>query len=415
MLYSNIKELNDSIVTALNQDDAGSISESVQQAINYTGVDIIVYQRDNHAIYEFNSLDSETDINLEDAILVSESLGVYRIVDNMQQYYFTTSTIRSDQYDIYILRAEGSIMNNNETIILTSFIGIVFLIIAITIISILSTKTFAEPATLLASYVNNLSFQDKPMRRPKFRIMEFEELSIALEKAHLRVYQYAEAEKEFLHNFSHEMKTPLTNIYSYAEAMYYGMLSEEEAKNASSIIMDESEKLRDFINQVLYLGRLDSIGNTLNVSKVNLVNLIADSLNTVDIQAREKQITLEFVHAQEDVYLFADSDKLEVAITNLIHNALRYAKSKIKITLLVKKEATQIIFEDDGKGLDEDIINHIWERYYIGSEGHTGLGLTITKSIVEKHLGTIEAMNNDGAGAKFVITFPSDKKIVVSL
>ncbi len=411
LLYSNISELNDNIVKALEDSEGQDFSLTLAQARQFTGVDLIVYQSEFIYYSSFHS----SELNLEDAVLVSSTYNVYRIIDDFQYYYFTTSSVDDGLYQIYVFRAEGSIMGENVTIFLMSFIGIVFLAISISMISIFSAKTFAYPARILSNYVNNLSFQDKPTRRPKFDILEYEELSIALEKAHNRVYEYSLSEQEFLHNFSHEMKTPLTNIYSYAEALYYGVLSEKEFKNTSTIIMRESEKLKDFINQVLYLGRLDSIGETLNVSKVNLVNLIGDSLNSIDIQAKEKKVNLEFRHEQEDVYLFGDTDKLEVALVNLIANALRYAKSVIIISLTLTKDDIVITIDDDGIGIDEAIRDQIWERYYIGKEGHTGLGLTITKSIIEKHRGEIIATSNNMNGARFIITFTMNKKVVVSL
>lgn len=411
LLYSNISELNHNIVTALEEAEGVDFSLTLQQARQFTGVDLIVYQDEFIYYSSFRS----SNLVLEDATLVSEAYNVYRIIDNFQYYYFTKSFVDNGTYEIYVFRAEGSIMGENETIFLMSFIGIVFLAISISLISVFSARTFAMPARVLSNYVNNLSFQDKPTRRPRFTILEYDELSLALEKAHSRVYQYSLSEQEFLHNFSHEMKTPLTNIYSYAEALYYGVLSEKEIKNTSSIIMHESEKLKDFINQVLYLGRLDSIGDTLNVTKINLVNLIGDALNSIDIQAKEKNIHLEFRHEQEDVYLYGDSDKLEVALVNLISNALRYAKTEIVIFLKLTKDDIEITIDDDGIGINEAIRDQIWERYYIGYEGHTGLGLTITKSIIEKHRGKIVATENDKHGARFIITFTLNKKVVVSL
>lgn len=411
LLYSNIYELNDNIVEALENTQSADFSETLQAAIQYTGVDLVVYR---HGLFYYSSFASQT-LDLDNATKVSEVYNVYRIIDNFQYYYFTESSVDDGEYQIYVFRAEGSIMAENETIFLASFIGVVFLAISISLISIFSAKTFAMPVRVLANYVNNNSFQEKPSKRPRFSIVEYDELSLALEQAHTRVYEYSQAEEEFLHNFSHEMKTPLTNIYSYAEALYYGVLSEKEIKKSSEIIMHESEKLKDFINQVLYLGRLDSIGEVLNVARINLVDVIGDALNAISGQAKDKEVILVFQHEQEDVYMYADSDKLEVALTNLLANAIRYAQTEIVITLSKTKEDITIIIDDDGIGIDEAIRDRIWERYFIGKEGHTGLGLTITKSIIEKHQGTITATENEKKGARFIITFTLSKKIVVSL
>lgn len=411
LLYSNIADLNDNIVEVLESSEETDFSKTLITAKEYTGVDLLVYQND--VIY-YSSL-STIALDLENAFQVSSLYSVYRVTSGDQYYYFTHSEVKNGEYQVYVFRVEGSLMGDNETIVLMSFIGVVFLSIAISLISVFSAKTFALPARVLANYVNNLSFQDKPKRRPVFDISEYEELSIALEKAHSRVYEYSKAEQEFLHNFSHEMKTPLTNIYSYSEALYYGVLSEKEMKDTSLVIMHESEKLKDFINQVLYLGRLDRVGETLNVSRVNLVDIIGDALNSIDIQAKEKGIKLDFRHEQEDVYLFGDAEKLEVALVNLLANAVRYAKTMIIIHLKVTTDKVIITIDDDGIGIDESIRDEIWERYFIGKEGHTGLGLTITKAIIEKHQATISVDENSMKGARFIIEFTMNKKIVVSL
>ncbi|MDD3123762.1 MAG: HAMP domain-containing sensor histidine kinase [Candidatus Izemoplasmatales bacterium] len=411
LLYSNIANLNDNIVNTLEASGGADFYQTLNTARELSGVDLLVYQ--SGFVY-YTSFSSQT-LDLEKASLASEKYNVYRIIDNFQYYYFTQGSVDDGLYTIYVFRDEGSLMEQNQTIFLMSFIGIVFLAISISLISIFSAKTFAEPAQRLAAYVNNLSFQNRPIRRPKFNILEYEELSEALEQAHLRVYQYSQSEQEFLHNFSHEMKTPLTNIYSYAEAMYYGVLSKEEIQNTSEIIMHESEKLKDFINQVLYLGRLDSIGEVLNVSRINLVDIIGDALNTVDIQAKEKSLKIVFMHDQEDVYIYGDADKLEVALVNLVINAIRYAKTTVIVHLILTKEDIVITIDDDGMGIDEDIRDQIWERYFIGKEGHTGLGLTITKAIIEKHQAEISVGDNAMHGARFTIRFILSKKIIVSL
>jgi len=411
LLYSNIALLNDNIVDSLENAQSSDFSLTLQTARQYTGVDLLVYR--NGFIY-YSSLPS-TSINVSEAVLVSEQYNVYRLIDGMDYYYFTSSYVFDGEYHIYVFRLEGSLMVSNEAVFLMSFIGVVFLAISISVISVFSAKSFALPARTLADYVDKLSLQEKPGKRPHFSILEYDELSDALEKAHMRIYQYSEAEKEFLHNFSHELKTPLTNIYSYAEALYYGVMSENDSKNSSLVIMKESEKLKDFINQVLYLGRIDSIGEKMNVTRINIIDVLGDAMNSADIQAKDKKISIEFRHEQENIYIYADPDKLEVAFGNLFTNAIRYAKKQIVVSVKPSKDFVEIAIDDDGIGIDKNIRDQIWERYFIGKEGHTGLGLTITKSIIEKHEGDIFAEDSPLGGARFVIRLPLNKKIVVSL
>ncbi|MBU1144931.1 MAG: HAMP domain-containing histidine kinase [Firmicutes bacterium] len=399
LLFSNIYDLNQNIVEKLDVVDDEDFASTLDSARQFTEVELMVYQDGNI----FYSSFVEEEINFENSFLVNSTYQVYRARTDVQTYYYTSSVLNDGNYEVFVFRGEGFLMEENQELYLLSFIGVVFLVVSITLISIFSARSFANPLRILTEYASDFSVETKPQQKPFFKIAELEELALSIERAQLRVYEYNQSEQEFLHNFSHEMKTPLTNIYSYAEAILYGVLTEEENENACNIIMRESEKLKDFINQILYLGRLDTVGDNLNRSKINLVDVIGDSLNSVDIQAKEKGIELKFDTSEENIYFMGDPEKLEVAFVNILTNAIRYATSQVCIKLTKTKTELLIEFDDDGAGIDEDIKEKIWERYVIGKEGHTGLGLTITKSIIEKHGGKIQALKNEWNGAKIQI------------
>lgn len=401
LVFSNVSYLNHNIVNELELTDGTSFLETLDNAIQFTGADLIVLQDGE---YFYSSFVNET-VDLTSSYLVSAKYDVYRVKTDVQTYYFTSSMIHDSDYEIFLFRGEGTWAEENQQIYLTSFVGIVFLVISITAISLVSASSFANPLRILSTYASSLSVDSKPKKRPEFKITEFDELAQTIQRTHRRIYEYNQNEQEFLHNFSHEMKTPLTNIYGYAEAMLYGVLSEEEGQNACQVIMNESEKLKDLINQILYLGRLDTLQNEFLFSKINLIDVINDALNSVEIQIIEKKLQVQFSNNEDNIYVLGDADKLEVAFVNLLTNAIRYATEKITIRVEKDKNDILVFFDDDGMGIDASIQDKIWDRYFVGKEGHSGLGLTITKSIIEKHGGLIEARNNPKGGARFEIRF----------
>jgi signal transduction histidine kinase len=101
-----------------------------------------------------------------------------------------------------------------------------------------------------------------------------------------------------------------------------------------------------------------------------------------------------------------DSDKLIQAFINILGNCLRYAESQVTISAQSGRQFVDIVVRDDGEGFQADEAENIFKRFFMGKKGNTGLGLAITKTIVEKHNGTIEAFNGDNGGAVFVVRLP---------
>jgi signal transduction histidine kinase len=400
LIYSNVVEMNETIANSLDGTSAETLLTDLETVQGVTGVQIIVFA--DEAII-FSTFAENPDF--QTAYLASEAYHVYLVRHENQIYYYTAQPIANSTFTVWIFRGENLALQD-DLIYYAGFIGVIFLIFSVTTVSFFTTRSFTSPIRELAGYANRLNPEVRPEPRPEFNTLEFNELGTALEKASIRLYDYHQSEQEFLHNFSHEMKSPLTNIYGYAEAMYYHVLSEEENRNACKVIMNESEKLKDTINQILLLGRLDAIHHLYQFQKVNLVDVIGDAMNSALMAAKEAGIELRFENAEETHYLAADSEKMETAFVNILTNGIRYAKTNVTIRITQTAETIQILFDDDGEGIAEAEREKVFERYYTGKKGHTGLGLTITKAVVQGHNGTIRIDANDLAGARFILTFP---------
>jgi signal transduction histidine kinase len=402
LLYSNVYELNRSIVQSIEQSSVQELLEKVELVHELTGVEIIV---SNQGVTIYSSFDEST-LDLTKAVLVSERYQVYRVNDQQMLYYFTEAFLEEGAYQVYVFRTADLTITNTDEIFYTSFIGIIFLGLAVPLLSLLTARVFSHPVQELTEYASQLAPESQPKPKPRFRITEYNDLSAAMEDAANRLRVYRQKEQEFLHNFSHEMKTPLTNIYGFAEAIQYGVTSPDETKNACQIIMNESEKLKDNINQIMLLGRLDSVNQVYRMQKVNLKDLLSDSLNSIQIQATSNNLKLVFPDIEDNVFVFGDPEKLEAAFVNILSNAVRYAKTMIRIEVLVQTSNIEVRIDDDGIGIPVEERDKVFERYYIGYKGHTGLGLTITKTIFDRHQIKVEIDSSPEAGARFRIVFP---------
>lgn len=210
---------------------------------------------------------------------------------------------------------------------------------------------------------------------------------------------YDKAQKTFLQNVSHELRTPLMSIQSYAEGIKYGVV---DSDTAVEVIIDETKRLTHMIEDLLYLSRLDTIEENYHFNNLDLNDLIKSCIERMNGIAIKNNIKIIDNIADEKIEVYADEEKLSRAITNVISNCIRYAKSSVTISKITEKNNVKIIIEDDGPGFDADELPNIFERFYMGKKGNFGLGLAISKNVIQKHGGKITAKNSE-TGAMFII------------
>ncbi|MCX7923331.1 MAG: HAMP domain-containing histidine kinase [Clostridia bacterium] len=214
---------------------------------------------------------------------------------------------------------------------------------------------------------------------------------------------YDKAQKTFLQNASHEFRTPLMSIQSYAEGIKYDVV---DSDTAAGIIIDETKRMTHLVEDLLYLSRLDAIEENYCFNNLDFNDLLNICMERMNGLATKNNIKITANNLDEKVEICADKEKLSRAITNIISNCIRYAQSSIEITSKIINNNVQISISDDGPGLQSADLPNIFERFYKGKKGNFGLGLAITKNIIEKHNGKVWAENSE-SGAVFKIILPS--------
>lgn len=207
--------------------------------------------------------------------------------------------------------------------------------------------------------------------------------------------------KSYFENASHELKTPIMNIEGYAEGIYTGVVENDE--EAAQIIMEESERMKRLVNEILCLSKMESGQLQMNWSAVDVKELLYFCMEEVKKECEKKEICLK-LEAERILEIQGDEKWLERTFCNILQNAIRYAKKNILMSLKCSKKHIVVEIRDDGDGIAQEDLPYIFERFYVGKGGNTGLGLALAKQVVLLHGGKITVENNNGA--IFRIIFP---------
>ena len=229
---------------------------------------------------------------------------------------------------------------------------------------------------------------------------------------------------DFVANVSHELRTPLTTIRSYTETLLDGGVEDEETRNNFlTVIDDETERMARLVKELLQLSRLDNETEKMNMEELEVGNLLDDCVRKILLTAESKQQSVECpFRRQRPLYIFADRDKIQQVLLNILMNAIKYTQEggKIRIDSFIRGDTVNISIADNGIGISEAEVSRIFERFYrvdkarSRSMGGTGLGLSIAKQITEVHDGKISVRSREGEGTTMTVTLPlmhgSDRK-----
>lgn len=223
-----------------------------------------------------------------------------------------------------------------------------------------------------------------------------------------------DSRQEFVSNVSHELKTPLTSMKVLADSLLaQGDAPVELYKEFMGDIAEEIERENKIINDLLSLVKMDKAAGTLNVSVVNINELLELILKRLRPIAEKQNIEL-VLESFRPVSAEVDEVKLSLALNNLIENAIKYNKPEgwVHVSLNADHKYFFVRVEDSGIGIPEEALEHIYERFFRADKSHsreiggTGLGLAITRNAVLMHRGAIKAHSKEGEGTVFTVRIP---------
>ena len=290
-------------------------------------------------------------------------------------------------------------------------IGIVMVLITI-FIAILISNNISKPVEVVSNMANLIGDGDYDNKIDyDSNIVEIDVLIKSINNLSAKLEEQENLRKRLTTDISHELRTPLTSIQTHLEAMIDGIW-EPDTERLNSV-NEEVIRLTNLVNQLQNLAKFDSEKSKLNLAKVNVKNLIMNVVYNNQGKALEKNINIECDLESIDSYL--DKDKISQVIVNLLSNAIRYTNNGGKIFISSYKENNnlKIQFKDNGIGIPKENIKYIFERFYRVDEsrskntGGIGVGLTIVKSIIDLHQGTIEVRSELNKGSEFIVILPN--------
>ena len=220
---------------------------------------------------------------------------------------------------------------------------------------------------------------------------------------------------DFISNFSHEFKTPIVSIKGYAELIKNGKnLTEEQKQEYLLVIIDESRRLSNLASSTLLMSKLDSQTSLTETSVFSVNEQLKQCVLVLDNEFKAKNLEVKIKLGKMRVN--ASVDMLQQVWINLLTNAIKYTPENgiIRITSTELEKEYIVSISDNGMGMNEETLKHIFDKYYQGDNSHStsgnGLGLSIAKRIVELSGGKIEASSTEGKGTTFSVRLPKLKE-----
>jgi two-component system OmpR family sensor kinase len=289
----------------------------------------------------------------------------------------------------------------------------------------LVSRSIARPLQRVAEAAHAIAQGDYDQTVPASGPAEVRRLAQDFNRMGQQVRASRDAQRDFVANVSHELKTPLTSIQGYSQAILDGTAADPETiQRSAAIIHDESERLGRMVAELLDLSRIESRQTVMRREPVDLASLIGNIVERFRLRAEEAGITLA-VQIAELPRVMGDGDRLAQVFTNLVDNALKHTPKGGKVAVTAKPltpsgvqklkqawpRAVEVAVSDSGSGIPPEDLSRVFERFYQvdKSRKHTGsigLGLAITREIIEAHGGSIKAESIVGLGTRFTLVLP---------
>lgn len=287
---------------------------------------------------------------------------------------------------------------------------VVAVIVALFMAALIS-RSLVQPLRNLLMGVRAVTQGNYEQRIPEMGPPEVRELAREFNVMSNEVRSTQHAQRDFLANVSHDLKTPLTSIQGYSQAIMDG--AAKDPNQAARIIFDEAGRMNRLVNELTDLIRMQSGAMTLKMTSLDLNRVVSAIVERLMVVAQRKNIEMTTKLAPLPL-ISADGDRLAQVLTNLLSNAIKYTLvgGKIVVKTLPSENGVELQIEDNGVGISADDLPRLFERFYQvdkarGPQRGTGLGLAITQEIVHAHGGEIVIESNGmGKGTTATVKLP---------
>ncbi len=289
--------------------------------------------------------------------------------------------------------------------------GVIALVISL-ILAFVFARSVYRPLKQVTSAAQRIARGEYDQKIPVTGPGEFSELASNFNDMADKVKQSQQQLRHFVADVSHELKSPITSIQGFAQALLDGTAGDDDTRSkAARIINDESRRMRRQVDELLELARMQSGQLKFMREPVDLSDLLEHCRELFDVQAQEKGIVLK-IDAETPVTVSGDVDRLEQLFSNLLDNAIKNSPAGSEVHVTGRKAAgdcVEVKVTDSGPGIPPEQLPYVFERFYqvTGVRTGVGLGLAIAREIALAHGGTIDARSEPGHGAEFIVGLPT--------
>lgn len=284
----------------------------------------------------------------------------------------------------------------------SQLISLVISSILALLLGMIFQQSLTKPIRMLATKMRDFSIKGENQDVVMNTNDEIKELADSFNMMSRKIKQYDENQKFFFQNASHELKTPLMAIQGNAELILDKIVTGKDAEYSLNVIISESQRLKKIVESITYLAKLENVAESFQFMPGSLDHALREAVKSVGAIAEQKGVKIHFENEILDNFSM-DEEKLTRAFINLLGNALRYAESNIQVKGYKSKDYYIIETIDDGIGFAPGEEAKVFDRFYSGDSSGSGIGLAITKAIVEGHNGTVTAQQNEPKGAVFQV------------
>lgn len=408
--YDDLKSKEDT------QNYSKELLKKIKQSIREKklNTNIIIYNSKEELVYtnmsNYNVDLKEISEKSKELINAKESSGMVEDVINIngEKWYVTLFSMNTE----YNVRTKHFVSLSKlldislmwgymgKLVISVTFITVIFG----AILAILVSENISCQIKGFCKKLNEIENEESGQIDGAYNITEIEMLRKTYNNMEMKVRKSKETKDNFFQNVSHDLKTPLVSIIGYAQAIKFNVIADKT--KAVDIIISESTRMKNMVESILYISKIDSGDMKINKVKVDLDVFLEEFVDAISGMAMEYGININL--NTEKILIDIDPELINRIMQNIVSNCIRYANLNVNINLSRCEDKALIYIEDDGKGFKDEEISYIYDKFYYGENGEFGIGLSFVKNAIEYIGGNIEVGNckPPKAGAFYKLYIP---------
>ena len=339
-----------------------------------------------------------------------------------------THVVEQDGTPAYCIRFFTATAQMKSAMRMT-YLEVLLIILTATLVSVIlvnyTTTKLTKPFLEINDTVQKYSKGDYNIRIPVSNTQEATQLAMSFNSMADQLKDLEATRQSFVANVSHELRSPLTSMKGFLEAMQDGTIDRRDYDKYIDIVLSETRRMTLMVNDLLDLARIESGKTALRLEVFDINELIRRTLLTFEARIYEKSMEIDVRFASEQFYVEADNTQIGQVLRNIIDNAIKYSPdhSRLRIATYAMKRDVFVSIADTGQGIPEEDVPHVFDRFYKVEKAHTptqqsgtGLGLSIVKRIIDQHGQTITLKSARGKGSTFTFTLkraPAPKRLPV--